>query len=161
MTRKFTQRRLRRHRSRDFSCTWKPQVEGLESRLLLATIRGQIFQDDNANGMLDAPQEAALEGWSVYLDLDGSGTFDVGEPTFETGPNGEYEFTDVTPGTYSVRQVAPSGWEQAYPYEPELVDDELIPVENRYDHIFDPRTGMLYISSTNGRLSRFTACGRR
>jgi len=68
-------------------------------------------------------------GDRVWLDTDGDGQQDAGEAgvanvtvnlkdalgnviaTQTTGTNGEYLFTDLTPGTYSVAFVAPAGYE--------------------------------------------------
>jgi hypothetical protein len=56
-----------------------------------------------------------LSGWTVYLDTNGNGTLDSGEPTAVSGSNGYYAFTDLAAGTYTVREVVQAGWSQTYP----------------------------------------------
>ncbi|HZQ27786.1 MAG TPA: SdrD B-like domain-containing protein, partial [Acidimicrobiales bacterium] len=75
----------------------------------LVTIDGSVFND--ANG--DAAQQsgdAGLGGWTVFIDDDSNGSPSLGEPTTTTAGDGTYSFTDVPPGTYKVREVAPTGW---------------------------------------------------
>jgi uncharacterized protein (DUF2141 family) len=46
----------------------------------------------------------------VYLDLDGNGARDSGEPAGTSGTDGSYSFTGLRPGAYSVRAYWPAGW---------------------------------------------------
>jgi len=89
-------------------------------------VRGQKFQDDNANGLPDAG-EAGLDGWTVELvdfatgavlattvtaghDLNGDGAV---HPVHESGL---YAFSGLADGIeYVVREVARSGWVQTAP----------------------------------------------
>jgi parallel beta-helix repeat protein len=75
------------------------------------TILGQLFQDSNCDGVRQAG-EPGLSGRTVYLDANGNGTLDTGEPTATTDAAGGYAFTNLSPGTYRVRQVLPAGWLQ-------------------------------------------------
>ena len=53
--------------------------------------------------------DAGLAGWTIELDKDANGTVDA---TTVTGPGGTYSFTDLTAGTYRVREVGQVGWIQ-------------------------------------------------
>ncbi len=76
---------------------------------------GLVWNDLNADGIHDAG-EPGLEGWQVYLDLDGDGQLDEGiEPSALTDADGEYSFIGLDPGTYSVREALQPGWETTSP----------------------------------------------
>jgi hypothetical protein len=84
------------------------------------SISGQVFNDQNSNGRQDA-DEAGLSGWTVYLDLNGNGQLDSGEPSTTTDAAGTYQFTGLSPGTYQVREVPQSGWAQTTVNPPAVV----------------------------------------
>jgi hypothetical protein len=71
-------------------------------------ISGTIFQDVNGNGVQDAGEPGIAEQ-TLYLDLDGSGQLKAGDPTAVTDANGNYQFTGLSAGTYTVRQVLSGG----------------------------------------------------
>jgi len=75
------------------------------------SISGTKYEDVNGNGVKDTG-ENGLQGWTIYLDLNGNGALDTGEPSQVTDASGNYSFTNLTPGTYKVREVAQSGWLQ-------------------------------------------------
>jgi len=77
-------------------------------------IRGLLFNDANSNGVRDLG-EAGLAGWTVYLDDDGNGIFDSGEPSTTTAADGSYVFTGLAPATYAVATVGRTGWRQTSP----------------------------------------------
>jgi hypothetical protein len=58
-----------------------------------ATVTGQIFQDNNADGVLDG-SDAGLAGKVVYLDLNNNGILDANDPTTTTNASGFYTFND-------------------------------------------------------------------
>lgn len=60
------------------------RVENLERRHLMATVSGVVFNDVNGNGAQDAG-DAVLAGQTVFLDLDGDSTVDLGELTDNSG----------------------------------------------------------------------------
>jgi hypothetical protein len=74
-----------------------------------ATVSGQIFQDNNADGIHDG-LDAGLGNQVVYLDLNGNGIFDANDPTTTTNSAGFYTFTDQvgSPGA-SVKLASPAG----------------------------------------------------
>ncbi|TWH40267.1 von Willebrand factor type A domain-containing protein [Dulcicalothrix desertica PCC 7102] len=69
--------------------------------------------------------EPGLAGVSVYLDLNNNGVFDPDEPnqitstdnasTSNIDETGFYRFSGVSAGSYTVRQVVPSGFTQTFP----------------------------------------------
>jgi hypothetical protein len=73
------------------------------------TVRGAKFHDFDRDGTRD-PGEPGLAHWQVYLDENGNGALDAGEPTGVTDADGNYEFTNVVPGTHVVREVVQPGW---------------------------------------------------
>ena len=78
-------------------------------------ISGYKFDDSNANGNWDT-DENGLPGWMIYLDANGSGTYDAGDPNAITDSNGKYLFDNLsTPATYNVREVIQDGWNQTFP----------------------------------------------
>ena len=73
-----------------------------------SSISGAVYHDLNNNGVRD-PGEAPIAGTTVTL----SGTDDLGNPvstTATTDVNGLYAFTNLRPGTYSVTETQPAGW---------------------------------------------------
>src|SRR5207237_3237534 len=72
-------------------------------------ISRQTFND--INGTLSLHDALPiLFGWTVFLDSNNNGALDAGEPSTLTDSNGNYAFTNLGPGTYRVREVAPAGW---------------------------------------------------
>lgn len=77
-----------------------------------ATLSGQAFQDNNANGVFDGT-DAAWSGKTVYLDLNNLGHQIPTDPTTTTNASGNFTFTDIIGDTGTVRLVsAPSGYAQ-------------------------------------------------
>ncbi|MBA3484621.1 MAG: hypothetical protein H0T51_22685, partial [Pirellulales bacterium] len=77
-------------------------------------IRGTMFSDLNDNRLRD-DGEPGIPNWEVYLDLNGNGLFDAAEPRAMTAASGEYAFTGLAPGMYSVAQSFQPGWVQTSP----------------------------------------------
>lgn len=77
------------------------------------TISGQVLSDPNFDGNLD--DGAPVSSAQVYLDLNFNGRFDDDEPLDETDALGQYLFTDVSTGTYHVRQLLPAPNIQTFP----------------------------------------------
>lgn len=74
-------------------------------------IRGQVWRDDNGNGMLDGG-EMPLAGRQVYLDVDDNGQFDAGIDTLANQPTdvaGNYSFPAVFNGNFAVRLLVNPG----------------------------------------------------
>jgi hypothetical protein len=88
---------------------------------LNGSIRGTVWNDANRNGIRDvdltgAFTEPGLANWTIYLDLNGNGVAEAGEPTALTDVNGQYVFMDLQVGDYKVHEVLPTGWEVAIGY---------------------------------------------
>jgi protocatechuate 3,4-dioxygenase beta subunit len=84
-----------------------PDVSGIDiGNFRRVNIRGQKFNDLNGDGIKQTG-EPGLQGWVITLDLNGtpfaSATTDAG---------GNYSFTNLSFGTYRVREVAQAGWVQ-------------------------------------------------
>ena len=77
------------------------------------TISGEKFNDLNGNGVQDAG-DPGLPGWTIDL-LDASGAIVA---TTVTDADGNYSFTDVGPGTYTVQEELQGGWIQTFPAPP-------------------------------------------
>jgi CshA-type fibril repeat protein len=69
---------------------------------------GTVSEDADASGLVDAG-EHGYEGRVVYLDSDGDGTRDDGEPSTTTAADGTYAFTNLAVGPYTVRLDLPAG----------------------------------------------------
>jgi len=84
-----------------------------EPEAQLGSISGMKFNDHEGNGIKDV-NDGPLSGWTIYLDLNDNGDLD-GEPNQLTPENGSYSFTDLSAGTYVVREVPKDGWDQKLP----------------------------------------------
>jgi hypothetical protein len=85
------------------------------------TISGVVWHDQDENRRRDLI-EPGLRDWTVYVDLDGDGERDLGEPAVKTDSAGRYSITvDIpTNGTLIVRQAVKPGWQQTFPVQPSL-----------------------------------------
>jgi len=81
-------------------------------------VRGQIhgskFNDMNQNGVRDAG-EPGLANWQIYVDEDLNGQWNAGELLVTTDAEGNYLLTGLEPGSYTVAEMPPGGWQQTYP----------------------------------------------
>jgi len=92
-------------------------MEPLEDRRLLAdtgSIAGHIWWDTNGNGLQDPGEQPRVTG-TVFLDLNNSGTLESGEPLAFTNATGNYEFSNLAAGSYTVRHLIPSDSALSYP----------------------------------------------
>lgn len=80
----------------------------------VGSISGTVWRDANASGARDSG-EPGLANWQVYLDADDDGVFDAGERNTFSDALGTYTFTDVQPGSHTVRQVVQPGFTQTFP----------------------------------------------
>jgi hypothetical protein len=90
--------------------------------LVLGSIHGYKFEDQNFNGVDDG--EPRLEGVLVTLTgVDGLGNIIAPPLTATTDVNGEYGFTDLWPGNYTVTETPPIG---STPITPDFFDEVLL-----------------------------------
>ncbi|HKP88982.1 MAG TPA: SdrD B-like domain-containing protein [Thermoleophilaceae bacterium] len=74
-----------------------------------AQVSGTVWEDVNRNGFRDGSEDG-LAGTTVYVDYDGDGVRDAGEPYATSGAGGAYTVTGVKPGTYAIRQEPRAGY---------------------------------------------------
>ena len=85
---------------------------------MVASVTGTIFNDLDFDGVQDS-QEAGLENFEIQL-LDSSGNI---EATTTTDASGGYEFSNLEPDPYIVRQVNQSGFVQTAPiFSTEIIE---------------------------------------
>jgi len=80
----------------------------------LASITGQVWQDLDNDGVKDT-NESVLKDWKIYLDTNTNGKLDTGETSTLTDATGNYSFTNLRPGTYTIAEEIQTGWKQTYP----------------------------------------------
>jgi hypothetical protein len=118
-------------------------------------VRGTVFADANANGARD-PGEAGLPGWTVFVDLHGTGQPTPDDPSAATAADGSYSIAAVPAGTFLVRVVPRAGFSctqlsgclvmQAFPVAQTLVADF-------GEHDFRPPPPVLGRTFTSGVVS--------
>ncbi|MBI3193049.1 MAG: endonuclease [Ignavibacteriae bacterium] len=82
-------------------------VSGNSTATNTAEISGSVFDDANENGIRDE-NESGLENWNIYI----SGA--ANESTL-TDVNGNYLFTNLPAGTYSLTEEERVGWIRSFP----------------------------------------------
>jgi hypothetical protein len=78
----------------------------------LGSIAGTVFNDANGNAVKD-PGESGLGG--IYSDANNNSMLDSGELKITSDGSGNYKFSNLTVGSYKIRQVLQSGWIQTTP----------------------------------------------
>jgi len=96
-----------------------------------AEIHGFAWDDWITNGEQDFGFEGVLRGWTVYVDLDSSGTLDPStEPHSTVEDFGTYSLTELESGTFQVGIDLRDGWSMASPasgfHTVNLSDGEII-----------------------------------
>jgi hypothetical protein len=77
-------------------------------------VTGTKYLDSDGDGVID-PGEPGLSGWTFFVDYDNDGNLDPGEPSAVTDVNGDYSIDDVDPGSWNVREVSQAGWVCSFP----------------------------------------------
>ncbi len=72
------------------------------------TISGTKYHDIDADGATPPDGEPTIAGWKLYIDSNNNDQLDAGEPTTLTDANGNYVFTDLSDGTYTIREAPDS-----------------------------------------------------
>ncbi|MDC0176265.1 FG-GAP-like repeat-containing protein, partial [Planctomycetaceae bacterium] len=93
--------------------------------ILFTEIHGTKFHDRNSNGVQDAGEEPLVD-WTIFLDTNDDGELDAGETNTTTDADGNYSFVGLSPGSYIVREVGQTGWEQVSP-EPRITEYVIAP----------------------------------
>jgi hypothetical protein len=78
------------------------------------SVSGTKFEDLNSNGIRDAG-EVGLAGWNITINGTDSITGTTVNQTTTTDANGNYNFTGLTAGTYTITETMQSGWVQTAP----------------------------------------------
>ena len=91
-----------------------------------ASVHGMKWDDLDRDGARD-PGEPGLAGITIFVDLDGNGVLDGGEPTTVTmaddpdtsaDETGMYWLEGLAPGTYQIAETLPVGWISTSPAVP-------------------------------------------
>ncbi len=82
-------------------------LSGSQRDQRMGEISGRVFLDLNGNGIQDEG-EPGLEGVRVFLDMNNNGIQDETEPAIDTDAQGRYVFTGLALDHYRVRQVVSS-----------------------------------------------------
>ena len=77
------------------------------------TFTGTVYNDLNGDGIHE-PTEPALEGWTIDL-LNQAGTLVA---TTTSNAAGQYTFTDVSAGVYTIEEIVQTGWYITEPTNP-------------------------------------------
>ena len=92
-------------------------------RFFMSQIRGIKWNDLNFDGNFNA-DEPGLAGVTIYLDENNNGVLDTEElstvtladdPETPEDETGQYAFTDLLPGTYTVGEIVPINFLQTFP----------------------------------------------
>jgi Calx-beta domain/SdrD B-like domain len=81
---------------------------------VVTEIRGRKWNDLNGNGVQDNG-EGGLQNWTVFLDQNQNNTLDPGELSTVTDASGNYTFSGLSAGTYTVALVRQRSWRQTSP----------------------------------------------
>jgi hypothetical protein len=74
------------------------------------SISGMKFNDSNGNGVKDK-RESGLLNWTILLKNSTGSTLD----TMVTDIDGNYTFSGLAAGNYTVEEVSQTGWKQTFP----------------------------------------------
>lgn len=80
----------------------------------LIDIAGQVFHDFNRNANKEIG-EPGLGAWTVYVDSNSNNLLDTPELRTFSDATGNYRFTNLGPGRYTIREVPLTGWMQTTP----------------------------------------------
>lgn len=83
-------------------------VAGSQLPATAASVSGQVFFDLNRNGVRDTASEYGLPEWTIQL----AGAANI---SVTTDANGNFTFSSLAAGTYTVSAVNPTPWVQSLP----------------------------------------------
>src|SRR5262249_37258754 len=135
------------------------------AQIPLATISGWVYHDRNNDGVFQHDSETGIGGVTLeLLDANGNGTGITTTTSTDPSKLGFYEFRNLVPGTYGVREVQPSGWldgkdtagdhgGSAAPEPAGTIVDKITGAKLNYgDHGLNYNFGELLPSSISGRV---------
>ncbi len=103
------------------SATYKVQISGGNDvtsedfgNFQLGSVSGTKFEDLNANSVRDS-NESGLAGWNITINGTDSITGTTVTQTTTTDADGNYNFTGLTAGTYTISETLKDGWVQTAP----------------------------------------------
>jgi uncharacterized surface anchored protein len=111
------------------------------NQALTATISGSKFNDLNGNGVKDSG-EPALSGVTIQLRSSDQ------TRTTTTDASGNFSFTAVTPGTYTLSEVVPVGFVQTAPAGAGTISVTVTAGQNATGFLFGNRVAIGSISGT-------------
>jgi len=81
-------------------------------------IQGTKFTNDvNRNGIFDAGDDLPQPGVTIFLDRNNNGQLDIEDLQTQTDSLGSYSFPNLLPGTYTVQEIVPAGFERLTPVQ--------------------------------------------
>jgi hypothetical protein len=80
-----------------------------------AYVSGKVFDDKNRDGIHSSATEPGLNQWLVYIDLNGNGASDLGEPGAYTDSTGGFRLRSPQSGVFRVEVYRYSGWQSTVP----------------------------------------------
>jgi hypothetical protein len=89
-------------------------MDRLETRQLLASISGTVWEDLNTSRTLDAG-EGGMSGWTVFIDANRNRRMDSGEARTVTDSVGGYRFDNLPSGVYYLGIILQDGYGQTFP----------------------------------------------
>lgn len=135
------------------------------SGLETAQLSGTAWHDLDGDGTR-GEGEPVLADWTVFLDGNADGVLDEGEVSTTTDESGNYTFTNLAAGTYTVSQVLPLGWSNTLPassvgdLRPQVVGGQDVDVES-----YPWMAGIVFTNGTlafdeeSGSLAGAQGCG--
>ncbi len=101
-----TEKRHKRNRLRKFL----KAPESLESRRVMAgDIAGTVYEDLNGNGIND-PAENGIPGWTLFVDNNGDGLFNSGEPSTVSDAKGKYVIAGLPAIRTTIYEIPADGY---------------------------------------------------
>jgi hypothetical protein len=144
------------------TCTIVNTASTTVATTTLGEIRGTKYQDGKRDWRRHDFDwnHRGLSGWTIYLDSNDNNIFDVGEVSTITNWRGDYRFTSLPAGTYTVREVPQSGWIQVSPIAGKYVIVLSAGQKSKYNDFVNGRlgsiSGMKYEDKNgNGRKDRW------
>lgn len=86
----------------------KAKFPNVAAPVATGQIVGSVYEDINENSVFEATEEG-LEGWTVYIDSNSDGVFNVGEPITTVDADGGYQFAGIVAGSVTVVEVPQGG----------------------------------------------------